>query len=194
MKAATLSGDSNHLLNVAFRYRTCPIHSYSFFRRLSILAPNKATSRSLASTDSWKLLGRINDDHSNERNLESFAGVEWSDCCATIRVIAREWVDENQLFVPNTNPIAEYLSNLRSTAWEISAAPASQPAGRRYSGLPGKRFMINVDFKETAQHAGLLLIGALICLFLTLPASAQQRVCSTKSSPSLTAMWCCRAN
>ena len=36
--------------------------------------------------------------------------------------------------------------------------------------------MINVDFKETAQHAGLLLIGALICLFLTLPASAQQRV------------------
>ena len=30
--------------------------------------------------------------------------------------------------------------------------------------------MINVDFKETAQHAGLLLIGALICLFLTLPA------------------------
>ena len=36
--------------------------------------------------------------------------------------------------------------------------------------------MINVDFKETAQHGGLLLTGALICLFLTLPAAAQQRV------------------
>ncbi|MEC7581458.1 MAG: peptidylprolyl isomerase [Pseudomonadota bacterium] len=36
--------------------------------------------------------------------------------------------------------------------------------------------MINVDFKETAQHAVLLLTGALICLFLTLPAAAQQRV------------------
>ena len=36
--------------------------------------------------------------------------------------------------------------------------------------------MNNIDLKETAQRAGLLLIGALICLFLTLPATAQQRV------------------
>ena len=36
--------------------------------------------------------------------------------------------------------------------------------------------MINVDLKETAQRAGLLLTGAMICLFLTLPAAAQQRV------------------
>ena len=35
--------------------------------------------------------------------------------------------------------------------------------------------MINVDLKETAQRAGLLLTGALICLFLALPAAAQQR-------------------
>lgn len=36
--------------------------------------------------------------------------------------------------------------------------------------------MINVDLKETAQRAGLLLTGALICAFLALPAAAQQRV------------------
>ena len=36
--------------------------------------------------------------------------------------------------------------------------------------------MNNIDLKETAQLAGLLLIRALICLFLTLPAAAQQRV------------------
>ena len=36
--------------------------------------------------------------------------------------------------------------------------------------------MINVDLKETAHRAGLLLTGALFCLFLTLPAAAQQRV------------------
>ncbi|MFZ8975841.1 MAG: peptidylprolyl isomerase [Pseudohongiellaceae bacterium] len=36
--------------------------------------------------------------------------------------------------------------------------------------------MINVDLKETAQRAGLLLTGALICLFIALPAAAQQRV------------------
>jgi len=36
--------------------------------------------------------------------------------------------------------------------------------------------MINVDLKETAQRAGLLLTGAVICLFLALPAASQQRV------------------
>ena len=36
--------------------------------------------------------------------------------------------------------------------------------------------MINVDLKETAHRAELLLTGALFCLFLTLPAAAQQRV------------------
>ena len=36
--------------------------------------------------------------------------------------------------------------------------------------------MINVDLQETAQRAGPLLTGALICLFLALPAAAQQRV------------------
>ena len=41
---------------------------------------------------SWRLLARWNYDHANSRNLESFAGVEFSNCCTTIRVIAREWV------------------------------------------------------------------------------------------------------
>ena len=36
--------------------------------------------------------------------------------------------------------------------------------------------MTNVDLKETAHRAGLLLTGALFCLFLNLPATAQQRV------------------
>ena len=37
-------GDSNHLLNVAFRYRSLPDSFVFFFPPLSILAPNKATS------------------------------------------------------------------------------------------------------------------------------------------------------
>jgi len=98
-------GDSNHLLNVAFRYRSLP-DSFVFFFPPTIDPRTKQSDVSgvWPLTDRWKLLGRINYDHSNERNLESFAGVEWSDCCATIRVIAREWVDENQLFVPNIEP------------------------------------------------------------------------------------------
>lgn len=97
--------DSNHLLNLAFRYRNLP-DSYALFFPPTI---DPRTMQSDVSgvwplTDSWKLLGRINYDHSNERNLESFAGVEWSDCCTTFRLIAREWVDENELFVPNDQP------------------------------------------------------------------------------------------
>ena len=52
----------------------------------------------------WKLLSRWNYDHSNSRNLESFVGVEYSNCCATIRIIGREWVDEDELFLPNIEP------------------------------------------------------------------------------------------
>jgi len=52
----------------------------------------------------WRLLGRWNYDHANSRNLETFAGVEFSNCCTTIRVIAREWVRQYELFLPNIRP------------------------------------------------------------------------------------------
>ena len=49
----------------------------------------------------WKLLARQSYDHANSRNLEAFAGVEYHNCCATLRVVARQWLDEYELFVPN---------------------------------------------------------------------------------------------
>ncbi|MDG1951998.1 MAG: LPS assembly protein LptD [Gammaproteobacteria bacterium] len=52
----------------------------------------------------WKILGRWNYDHSNSRNLERFAGIEYSNCCSIIRLVAREWVDENALLIPNLKP------------------------------------------------------------------------------------------
>ena len=52
----------------------------------------------------WRLLARWNYDHANSRNLESFAGVEFSNCCTTVRVIAREWVRQYALFLPNIEP------------------------------------------------------------------------------------------
>lgn len=97
--------DNNHLFNLAFRYRS--LTDSPFF----ILPPGidprikqSDISGIWPLTPNWKLLGRINYDHSNSRNLESFAGVEWSNCCATIRLVGREWVDENQLFLPNSEP------------------------------------------------------------------------------------------
>jgi len=97
--------DSNHLFNIAYRYRS--LFNSPFFVLPAGIDPRiKQTDVSgiWPITSNWKLLGRWNYDHSNSRNLESFAGVEWSNCCATIRVIGREWVDENEAFVPNIEP------------------------------------------------------------------------------------------
>jgi len=97
--------DSNHLFNIAYRYRNL-VGSPNFILPAGIDPRIEQTDLSAAwpINQTWKLLARWNYDHSNSRNLETFAGVEYSNCCATIRVIAREWVDEDELFVPNIEP------------------------------------------------------------------------------------------
>jgi LPS-assembly protein len=97
--------DDNHLLNFAYRYRSL-VSNPSFIFPSGIDARIKQTDISAVwpVNNNWSLLARWNYDHSNERNLESFAGVEWSNCCATIRLIGREWVDEDELFLPNIEP------------------------------------------------------------------------------------------
>ena len=49
-------------------------------------------------SEEWALVGRWNYDHANNRNLETIAGVEYTNCCYTVRVIARQWIDNNALF------------------------------------------------------------------------------------------------
>lgn len=97
--------DNDHLFNAAYRYRNL-VDSPNFILPVGIDPRIKQTDLSAAwpINQTWKLLARWNYDHSNSRNLETFAGVEYSNCCATIRVIAREWVDEDELFVPNIEP------------------------------------------------------------------------------------------
>ena len=97
--------DDNHLLNFAYRYRSL-VSNPSFIFPSGIDARIKQTDISAVwpVNNNWSLLARWNYDHSNERNLESFAGGEWSNCCATIRLIGREWVDEDELFLPNIEP------------------------------------------------------------------------------------------
>jgi len=97
--------DSDHLFNVAYRYRNL-LDSPNFFLPATIDPRIEQTDVSAVwpINQTWKILARWNYDHSNARNLETFAGVEYSNCCATIRLIAREWVDEDELFVPNIEP------------------------------------------------------------------------------------------
>ncbi len=97
--------DNSHLFNLSYRYRSL-VNSPFFIFPAGIDSRIKQTDISgiWPITSTWKVLGRWNYDHSNSRNLESFAGVEWSNCCATIRLIGREWVDDAELFVPNIEP------------------------------------------------------------------------------------------
>ena len=97
--------DDDHLFNVAYRVRNL-IPTSMFLIPFNIDSRIKQTDVSAVwpISANWRVLGRINYDHSNSRNLETFAGLEWSNCCATIRLIGREWVDEDELFLPNMEP------------------------------------------------------------------------------------------
>jgi LPS-assembly protein len=95
----------NLIFNLAYRFRDV-ITLPDFLLGPNIDPRIKQTDASvvLPLNNSWRLLGRWNYDHANSRNLETFAGVEFSNCCTTIRVIAREWVRPFQLFLANVEP------------------------------------------------------------------------------------------
>lgn len=98
-------GDADHILNLSYRYRglaTNPNAPLIF--GIDTRIKQSDVSGMWPINDNWKILARWNYDHSNDRNLETFAGIEYSNCCATIRLVGREWVDENELFLPNIEP------------------------------------------------------------------------------------------
>jgi len=95
-------GDNSHLLNLAYRYRRL-VNTPYFTLPAGVDPRIKQSDLSgvWPVSANWKVLARWNYDHSNSRNLETFAGIEYSNCCATIRLIGRKWVDEDEWFLPN---------------------------------------------------------------------------------------------
>lgn len=88
--------DINRILNVGYRYREVPGP-----------AQVNGVERRIDQTDisgiwplgeRWGLIGRWNYDLANHRNLESIAGLEYNNCCWTMRVLARSWIDNNALY------------------------------------------------------------------------------------------------
>ncbi|MEX2335241.1 MAG: LPS assembly protein LptD, partial [Pseudohongiella sp.] len=90
------------ILNAAFRYR----ERTDVFLNAPPLLDARIKQTDLSAVwplnNNWRLLGRWNYDHSNSRNLETFGGVEYSNCCATIRLIARDWVNDYEFFDQNS--------------------------------------------------------------------------------------------
>ena len=88
--------DINRILNVGYRYREVPgpARVNGIERRID----QTDVSGIWPLNARWGLIGRWNYDLANNRNLESIAGLEYSNCCWTMRVLARSWIDNNALF------------------------------------------------------------------------------------------------
>lgn len=89
--------DINRILNVGYRYREVPGP-----------AQVNGVKRRIDQTDisgiwplgeRWGLIGRWNYDLANQRSLETIAGLEYNNCCWTMRVLARSWIDNNALYL-----------------------------------------------------------------------------------------------
>jgi LPS-assembly protein len=57
-------------------------------------------------TDSWSFIGRRFHDFTNERELDSIIGLEYSSCCYRLRVMWRRWLD-NDLISQINDPALE---------------------------------------------------------------------------------------
>lgn len=94
--------DRDRILNLAYRYR----EKTDIFLNAPPLLDPRIRQTDLSGiwplNENWRLLGRWNYDHANSRNLETFAGVEYSNCCTTIRLIARDWVNDYEFIEQNT--------------------------------------------------------------------------------------------
>ncbi|MEX1196729.1 MAG: LPS assembly protein LptD [Pseudohongiellaceae bacterium] len=96
--------DRDHIINIGYRYREKADFELD---RPTVLDPQiRQTDISAVwpMNDNWRFIGRWNYDHSNKRNLESFAGVEYSNCCTTMRVLVRDWVNDYEYLDSQARP------------------------------------------------------------------------------------------
>ena len=94
--------DINHILNFSYRYRDVagnPINAAGFDRRIR----QTDVSAIWPVSQNWSLIGRWNYDHANSRELETIAGLEYSNCCYSVRLLARQWIDNDALFYGNVD-------------------------------------------------------------------------------------------
>ncbi|MEN0039157.1 MAG: LPS-assembly protein LptD [Cellvibrio sp.] len=61
-------------------------------------------------SDQWALIARANYDFTYNAELDTFAGLEYTDCCYRVRVLARQWVDFD--FSP------DFMENLNSDDYD----------------------------------------------------------------------------
>ena len=93
--------DINHILNFSYRYRDVDnrFTAAGIDRRIN----QTDVSAIWPLSANWSLIGRWNFDHANKRSLEAIAGVEYNNCCYSVRLLARRWIDNDALFYGNVD-------------------------------------------------------------------------------------------
>jgi len=100
------------ILNVGYRYSRDPTS-------LSPLEPTPDIGENLNQVDittlwpvssQWSVIARTNYDFTYNAELDTFAGLEYTDCCYRIRLLARQWVDFD--FSP------DFMENLSSDDYD----------------------------------------------------------------------------
>jgi LPS-assembly protein len=140
--------DKYRVFNVGYRYSRDPAS-------LSPLNPLSPVSKTLNQIDvasiwplseQWSIIARVNYDFNYNAELDTFAGIEYTDCCYRIRILAREWVDFD------LSP--DFLANLdqndykRGVFFEVQLRGFGS-IGQRISNLLGQA-ILGYDERETS--------------------------------------------
>ena len=88
--------DVNRILNLGYRLREMP--GPAVVNGINRRIDQSDISGVWPINDRWGLIARWNHDLANNRNLDTIAGFEYSNCCWTVRLLARQWIDNNALF------------------------------------------------------------------------------------------------
>ncbi len=155
-KVNTVSTSVNYLdeqyriFNLGYRYSRDPT-------TLSPLEPTPKVGETLSQVDAttlwpmssqWALIARVNYDFTYHAELDTFAGLEYTDCCYRIRVLARRWVDFDFS--------SDFMENLSSDDYDRGIFFEVQLRGfgnlsQRISNLLDKA-MIGYGERETSLH------------------------------------------
>ena len=93
-------GDNRARFNTSYRY-TREESRFVGSQELDADIEQADISAYLPISRGWSLIGRWNQDLTNSRELEVFAGIEYNSCCWRTAIIARHWLDRNDdLLIP----------------------------------------------------------------------------------------------
>lgn len=93
--------DSDRILHLGYRYTHRPPSP-------GLEDPTSEQERALDQVDfafhlpvaaQWSVVGRANYDFTYEKELDTFVGLEYNDCCYRVRLLARRWLDFD--YTPN---------------------------------------------------------------------------------------------